>query len=308
MISKEIRLNKNKLLEYTADVSIIIISLIWGSTFIVVKQGVETFEPISFLFCRFAFASFFMFILTIPFLKKITKSALIDGFKLGFYLFLTFLFQTLALKLSSATEVGFLTGLYVLFVPILSAVFFKKKPHLFSVIGVVFSAAGMLIVTFDAGVSMSSGQVLAILNAFFIGLYILQVDVYSKKNNVFVLTLIQLVTSTVLSGLYALFFETQDLKAVLEPSILYPVLYLAVFATVVCFFVQTAMQKYTTPTKAAIMFTLEPISSAYFSFIIGGEVLGLRQYMGAGLIIVAILVAEVGTAIRYSMKRSKAKA
>lgn len=294
-----------KTIEYIADASIIIIALIWGSTFIVVKQGVETFEPITFLFCRFLLASFIMLIISIPYYKKMSKGLLKDGFILGFYLFLTYLFQTLALKLSSATEVGVLTGIYVLFVPVLSAVFFKKIPHLFSVIGVIISASGMLLVTYTPGIGMTYGQFLAVLNGFFIGLYIMQVDGYSRKHNVVLLTMLQLVTSTVLSGFYAIFFESQNIMEVTRPDILYSVLYLAVFATVLCFFVQTAMQKYTTPTKAAIMFTLEPLSSVFFSYFMGGELLGVRQYSGAVLIISAILIAEVGTAMRHSKKAAQ---
>ncbi|PLX71476.1 MAG: hypothetical protein C0602_01325 [Denitrovibrio sp.] len=292
----------SKIIEYIADASIIIIALIWGSTFIVVKQGVETFEPITFLFCRFFIAALLMLLISIPFFKKISRRLIRDGIILGLYLFLTFLFQTLALELSSATEVGVLTGVYVLFVPVLSAIFFKKTPHLFSVIGVLISASGMLMVTYAPGMGITYGQFLAVLNAFFIGLYILQVDVYSRKHNVVVLTMVQLVTTAFMSGLYALFFESQSIAEVARPEILYPIIYLAVFATVVCFFVQTAMQKYTTPTKAAIMFTIEPLSSAFFSYFLGGEVLGTRQYSGAALIILAILVAEVGTAVKHSKK------
>lgn len=295
-------MTNGKLIEYIADISIIIIALIWGSTFIVVKKSVESFEPITFLFLRFFLASVIMFLISVPFLKHLNRRMIKDGFVLGIYLFLTFLFQTLALELSTATEVGVLTGVYVLFVPVLSAVFFKKKPHFFSVIGVIVSAAGMVMVTYAPGMGMTYGQFLAILNAFFIGLYILQVDVYSRTHNVVVLTMVQLLTTTVMSGIYALFFESQNVMAVLEPDMLYSVLYLAVFATVVCFFVQTAMQKYTTPTKAAIMFTFEPLSSVYFSYLLGNEILGVKQYFGAALIIAAILIAEAGTAVRHSKK------
>jgi drug/metabolite transporter (DMT)-like permease len=302
------KLLKGKLLEYTADASIITIALIWGSTFIVMKQGVENIQPITYLFFRFFLAAVLMGAIALPYFRHLSRKMLKDGMILGVYLFLTFFFQVLALKLTTATEVGILTGLYVLFGPVLSAVFYKKVPHLFSIIGVVLSAVGMMMITFHSGMHLSLGQGFGVINAFFIALYILQVDVYSKKHNVVVLTAIQITTSTVLAGLYALFFETQPAAPIFEADILYPLIYLSVFATVVCFFVQTAMQKHTTPTKAAIMFTFEPLSSAFFSYFIGGEVLGLRQYFGAALIVAAILVAEVGTSIRYSMKKPKIKA
>lgn len=289
--------------EYLADFSLVAVSLIWGSTFIIIKKCVDSFEPVTFVFLRFVVATAFMAVLTIPFMKHFTKKLLLDGFILGFVLFLVFLFQTIALKLATATEVGFLTGLYVLFVPVLSALLLKKNPHIFSWIGVVLSAVGMMMVTFHKGSGLSVGQLFAILNAFFIGVQILLTDVYSRKHNVFLLTLMQIGTVALLAGIYSALFEHPAYSMAFQPYVGYSIVFTGIFATVVCFFLQTAMQKHTTPTKAAIMFTLEPISSGFFSFFIGNEILTGEQYSGAALIIMAILAAEVGTAIRLSRKR-----
>ncbi|ADD68399.1 protein of unknown function DUF6 transmembrane [Denitrovibrio acetiphilus DSM 12809] len=296
-------MKNGKLLEYTADASIILISLIWGSTFIIIKKGVDTFEPITYLFLRFMVASVFLFIITLPLMKKINRKLLKDGIILGSVLFIVFLFQTLALKLATATEVGFLTGLYVLFVPVFSALILKKYPHMFSVLGVLLSAAGMMMVTLESSIGLSTGQIFGIINALFLGLYIILIDVYSRRHHVVLLTTVQILTATVLAGVYSWLFEEQNYSAALDPYMLYTILFTGLIATVFCFFVQTAMQKHTTPTKAAIMFTLEPISSAFFSFFIGGEILNSRQYFGAALIVIAILVAEAGTAMRYSVKK-----
>ena len=276
------------------------ISLIWGSTFIVTKKIVEIFDPITFIFLRFAVATILLMIICIPLYKKMNRILLRDGVILGFTLFIIFFFQTLALKMATATEVGFLTGLYVLFVPVLSAVFLKKYPHIFSWLGVVLSTAGMVMISYRADIGISVGQIFGIINAFFIGVQILLTDVYSRKHNVVLLTLLQIGTVCVCSGAYSYMFGTNQLEIMDNSYVIFAILALGVFATVVCFFLQTAMQKYTTPTKAAIMFTLEPISSGFFSFLIGGEILSGRQYVGAALIIFAILVAEVGTAMRHA--------
>ncbi len=157
--------------EYLADFSLITISIIWGgSTFIIVKQTIELFEPITFIFLRFLVASVVMvFIAAPPLYKKIDKALLKDGLILGgSILFVIFLFQTLALNMSTATEVGFLTGLYVLFVPpILSAVLLKIYPHPFSWVGVLLSATGMMLIAYQVDIGVSLGQILAIINAFF---------------------------------------------------------------------------------------------------------------------------------------------
>lgn len=296
-------MRNHRLQEYLADISLITIALIWGSTFIIIKKSIDLFDPISFVFLRFTIASVFMLVFIIPLMKKINRKLLIEGGLLGTALFLIFLTQTLALKMITATEVGFLTGLYVIFVPILSAVFLKKYPHIFSWIGVSLAAAGMAIVTFQSGLSITAGQFLAIVNAFFIGVQILMTDVYSRKHNVVLLTAIQLITVAVLSGLYAFCFESPEYAKAFIPYVGWSIVFTGIFATVLCFFIQTAMLKYTTPTKAAIMFTLEPISSAFFAYFIGNEILSAKQYFGAALIIIAILTAEAGTALKHSKSR-----
>jgi drug/metabolite transporter (DMT)-like permease len=252
-----------KIQEYLADFSLIITALIWGSTFIIVKKSVDTFEPISFVFLRFMVASIFMLILTIPLYKKMNRQLFKDGVILGSVLFIVFLFQTIALKLSTATEVGFLTGLYVLFVPILSAIFLKKYPHMFSWIGVVLSALGMMMITFQAGVGLSVGQLFAIINAFFIGVHILVTDIYSRKHNVVLLTMMQIVVVCVLSGVYSSLFENMNIQMAFDPYIGYSIIFTGIVATVLCFFLQTA-----------------------------------------ALIILAILIAEAGTALKHSKKKS----
>ncbi|MGE4319247.1 MAG: DMT family transporter [Deferribacterales bacterium] len=291
-----------KLREYLADTSLITISLIWGSTFIIVKKTVELFEPITFVGLRFTLA----FLIMLPFCwsrrKYFNTRLLKDGLIIGVSLFIVFTFQTLALKYSPASEVGFLTGLYVLFVPVLSAVFLKKYPHIFSWIGVIFSAMGMMMITMTDSLSLSLGQTFAILNAFFIGIQIILTDTYSRKHDVILLTAIEIGTVAVFSMIYSVLFENPDYSQLKHSYVFYSLMFNAVIATVFCFFIQMAMQKHTTPTKAAIMFTIEPISSAFFSFFIGSEIMLFKQYAGAAMIVAAIILAEAGTYLRLSKK------
>lgn len=291
----------DKFREYFADSSLLIISLIWGSTFIVIKKTVELFEPITFVGVRFMLAFVIMLVICWPRRKNFTYAMLKDGLIIGVTLFLVFTFQTLALKYAKAAEVGFLTGLYVLFVPILSAIFLHKHPHLFSWIGVLFSAGGMMLIT-TGGVSFSIGQIFAIINAFFIGVQIIMTDSYSRKHDTVLLTAVEIGVVGVLSLVYAYMFEHPDLSGLAEPFVLKSLIFNSVVATVFCFFIQMHMQQHTTPTKAAIMFTLEPISSAFFSFFIGHEILSFRQYTGAFMIVFAIILAEAGTYLRLYKK------
>ena len=289
----------NRLREYAADGSLILISLIWGSTFIIVKKTVELFEPITFVGLRFTLAFIILLIMSLPRRRNFSLRMLKDGLIIGSVLFLVYTFQTLALKYSSASEVGILTGLYVLFVPVISAVFLKKHPNVFSWIGVVFSAGGMVMITATGNMTLSIGQIFAILNAFFIAVQIIQTDVYSRKHDVILLTTVEIGVVALFSMIYSAVLEHPDYSKLSDSYVLGSLLFNAVIATVLCFFIQMSMQKSTTPTKAAIIFTLEPISSTFFSFILGNEVMSLRQYAGSVLIVGAIILAETGTYFRH---------
>lgn len=292
-----------KLKEYFADSSLLIISLIWGSTFIVIKKTVELFEPITFVGVRFMIAFIIMLIFCYPRRKNFSFAMLRDGLLIGLTLFIVFTFQTLALKYAKATEVGFLTGIYVLFVPILSAVFLHKHPHLFSWIGVIFSACGMMLITMTGSMTLSTGQLFAIINAFFIAVQIIMTDSYSRKHDTVLLTAVEIGVVGVLSLLYAFLFEHPDFSGLAQPFVMKSLIFNSLIATVFCFFIQMHMQQHTTPTKAAIMFTMEPISSAFFSFFIGHEILTFKQYSGAFMIVMAIVLAETGTYLRLYRKK-----
>lgn len=289
---------RSKGMEHIADISILGIALIWGSTFIIVKQAVESVPTFSFLSLRFGLAAIVLIVISSYKWKLYNRQMFIDGIILGLSLFGIFAFQTLSLKYTSASITGFLTGLYVIFAPILSIVFLKKYPHLFSAIGVVLAFVGLVFIAFVDIQSFSIGEAFGIVNGFFIGVHILLTDQYSRKHDAILLTTLQITVVAILSVIVSQATEPYTIPENFDNYLVFAIVGTGLFATVLAFFIQTAMQKYTTPTKAAIMFTMEPVSAAFFSFIIGGEVLMFKQYMGAALIVAAMVVAEVGTFIK----------
>lgn len=289
---------RSKGMEHIADISILGIALIWGSTFIIVKQAVESVPTFSFLSMRFGLAAIVLIAISSFRWRQFNRKMIVDGVLLGLSLFGIFAFQTLSLQYTSASITGFLTGLYVIFAPILSIIFLKKYPHLFSAIGVVLAFCGLVFIAFVDFQSFSIGEAFGIINAFFIGVHILLTDKYSRKHDAIFLTTLQILVVTVLSIIVSQSTEPYTIPEKLNEYMVFAVVGTGLFATVLAFFIQTVMQKYTTPTKAAIMFTMEPVSAAFFSFFIGGEVLMFKQYMGAALIVAAMIVAEVGTFIK----------
>jgi drug/metabolite transporter (DMT)-like permease len=289
--------------EFLADLSLLFVALIWGSTFIIVKQSVENIPVFSFLFMRFALAGMLLILINAPKLKAIDKGVLVDGVMLGIALFLAYAFQTFALTATSASITAFITGLFVVFVPVLSSVFLRKLPRQEAMIGVVFATIGLALITLQGKFLVSFGEFLALVCAFFIATHIILIDKLSRRNDYGLLTLVQVNIVALFSLIFSFFLDPRVIPIQFNNQLIFSLIINSVFATFVAFVIQTSMQKYTTPTKAAIIFIMEPVSSAFFSYWIGGEFLTAKQYVGTSFILLAMVFTEAGTYLK--MKREK---
>jgi len=287
--------------EFLADLSLLFVAIIWGSTFIIVKQSVENIPVFSFLFMRFALAGMLLILINAPKLKAINKGVLADGVLLGTALFLAYAFQTFALTATSASITAFITGLFVIFVPVLSSVFLRKLPRQEAMIGVVFATIGLAFITLQGKFLVSFGEFLALVCAFFIAIHIILTDKLSRRNDFGLLTLVQVNMVALFSLIFSFFLDLRVIPIQFNNQLIFSLIINSVFATFVAFIVQTSMQKYTTPTKAAIIFIMEPVSSAFFSYWIGGELLTAKQYVGTSFILFAMVFTEAGTYLK--MKR-----
>jgi drug/metabolite transporter (DMT)-like permease len=284
--------------EFLADLSLLFVAIIWGSTFIIVKQSVENIPVFSFLFMRFALAGMLLILINAPKLKAIDKGVLADGVMLGIALFLAYAFQTFALTATSASITAFITGLFVVFVPVLSSVFLRKLPRQEAMIGVVFATIGLALITLQGKFLVSFGEFLALVCAFFIAIHIILTDKLSRRNDYGLLTLVQVNIVALFSLIFSLFLDPRVIPIQFNNQLIFSLIINSVFATFVAFVIQTSMQKYTTPTKAAIIFIMEPVSSAFFSYWIGGELLTAKQYVGTSFILLAMVFTEIGTYLK----------
>ncbi|MBE9593832.1 MAG: DMT family transporter, partial [Proteobacteria bacterium] len=275
--------------------------IIWGSTFIIVKQSVENIPVFSFLFMRFTLAGILLIVINAPKLKAIDKRVLIDGLMLGLALFLAYAFQTFALTVTSASITAFITGLFVVFVPIQSSVFLRKLPRQEAIVGVVFATIGLALITLQGKFLLSFGEFLALVCAFFIATHIILTDKLSRRNDFSLLTLVQINIVALFSLIFSLFLDPRIIPVQFNNQLIFSLIINSVFATVIAFVIQTGMQKHTTPTKAAIIFIMEPVSAAFFSYWLGGELLAAKQYVGTFLILLAMVFTEAGTYLK--MKR-----
>jgi len=301
---------------YVADLLLLFVAFIWGATFVMIRDAVTVLQPFTFNGLRFLLAGLFLLLWMIAFrrdqLKKMNRSMLFSGIVIGTCLFAGYALQTFGLEFTTPSKAGFLTGLNVVLVPLLAFLILKRKPGIAALIGVGCSVAGLYLLTEGGGSSFNIGDLLEFLCAFAFGMHIVFTGKYAKQFPAIALTLIQISTVAVLSGLAAIFSE--NWSAAFSPSVIkgsgvwFALLFTSLLATVAAYLSQTALQKITAPTHVALIFTMEPVFAALASYFWIHETLGTTAYIGCLFIFIGMILAELPyqTIIRKTLTRKKA--
>jgi drug/metabolite transporter (DMT)-like permease len=274
-----------------ADLALAFNTLIWGSTFVLVKRALDDASALLFVAIRFTIAALIMAWI---FRKQLTAHAgpPPGGILAGVCLFGGYAFQTVGLKLTTPSKAAFLTGLTVVMVPLLASFVYRVYPHVSEAIGVAVATLGMALMTLQGNVvGVARGDALEILCALAFAAHIVVVGHYSRMASFEPLAVWQLGTTAVLALAGFWWIE----KPFFHPS---PILWLAILvssllSTALAFTVQAWAQQVTTATRAALIFALEPVVAWVFAFTIIGERLPAKAVFGAILILAGILVAEL---------------
>lgn len=278
-----------------AEAALLGLTLIWGGTFAISKLGLREITPMFMLAVRFAAASLLLLLLFRRSLFPLTRLQLRKGATLGLFLFLGFAAQTVGLTLTTASKSAFITGLMVVFVPLLQVAVERKPPRVGNLVGVAVVCAGLWLLTAPDIAGINAGDLLTLLCAALFGMYIVYLDMVSDAMSTAQLTFLQLAATAVLAAAGTLLFEEVRWSA--SPGSLATLAYLVVFATVIAMYVQTRYQKDTTPTRAAVIFTLEPVFASVLAWFLLGEELGPRALAGAALILGGVLLSELADRI-----------
>jgi len=270
-------------------------TLIWGSTFVLGKIVLREMPPLQMIAIRFVFSTVVIFLAAFRSIFPLRLDQLRKGFLLGLFLFLGFVPQTIGLTITSASKSAFITGMMVVFVPLLQIIIERKPPKLGNLAGVVCVVAGLWFLTSPAGSSFNLGDGLSLVCAALFGVYIVYLDVISNDMSPAQLTFIQVSTNAILSIIAMVFFESAPLHLSWTGGA--TLVYLAVFATLLTTFMQTRFQKFTTPTRAVIIFTIEPVFASLIAALVLGEQLGVLGILGGALIIAGVLVSELSEGI-----------
>ncbi len=276
---------------YTAELILFAATFIWGGTFVIVKLGLEDISPLLLTALRFSIAALLFSLLFYKHLLKINRDVIYKGSILGFLLFIGFATQTIGLKYTTASKSAFITGMFVIFTPLFQFLIEKKSPHRANLIGIGIVSVGLWLLTEPSGNGFNVGDGLTLSCAIVFGLYIVALDIVSKRYDIIHLVFLQMVSCAVLSWFSLGMIESPLFRP--TPNALWGLAYLTILATVITTYVQTRFQRDTTPTRAAIIFTIEPVWAAILAYLLLQEKLGIVGMLGGGLIIAGILISEV---------------
>ena len=272
-----------------ADAALIGVTAIWGCTFLLVQNALSDVSPVLFLGFRFAVASIVLLAL---YWRKLSKEAVLPGVAAGLFLFAGYAFQTVGLKYTTASKSAFLTSLSVPMVPFAGALVYRLVPRRLEVIGVVVASVGMVLLTAPSGFGgIGKGDWLSFLCAVAFAGQVLAVSHAAGKGNFETLALAQMATASLLA--FAAFGWLDRPLLRWTPGLAFAVLCTGVLASALAFSVQAWAQQKISVTRAAIIYSLEPVFAWFTSWWLLGERLGFKGSAGAGLILFGILIVEV---------------
>ncbi|MEW6511495.1 MAG: DMT family transporter [Bacteroidota bacterium] len=266
-------------------------TLIWGSTFAIGKIVLDEISPLGMIAVRFLLATLILLAVAYRSIFPLKANQVLKGVILGLFLFGGFVVQTIGLTITTASKSAFITGMMVVFVPLLQIVVERRAPKLGNLFGVIIVSVGLWFLTSPSGSSFNIGDALTLACALLFGVYIVYLDVVSHDMNAAQLTFLQVTTNALLAGAGMVAFE--GVPHGLSLGAAGGLLYLTVCATLLTTFLQSRYQKDTTPTRAAIIFTIEPVFAAILAAMILDERLGWAGMGGGALIVLGVLVSEL---------------
>ncbi|MBI3609452.1 MAG: DMT family transporter [Nitrospirae bacterium] len=277
-------------------------TFIWGGTFVAVKLGLADLSPMLLVALRFTLAASLLLLFFFRRILQIRRILLWKGFFLGLLLFLGFALQTVGLNDTTASKSAFITGLMVIFTPFFQFAIEKRAPKFGNILGVAIVTVGLWLLTSPSGAGFTFGDFLTLLCAAVFGFYLVMLDLISKDQDALQLTFLQMAAPAALGWAATPLVETAFARPT-EVAVAV-LIYCALLGNVLCGYLQTRYQQDTTPTRAAIIFTIEPLWASILGYFLLQERIGYGGMIGGAVIIAGILVSELSDS---SSSRTAAK-
>ena len=265
-------------------------TLIWGTSFVILKSALDSVDTLYILAFRFTGAAVLLLLMGVPQLKKLDRGYLKGGVTMGAFLFLAYVLQTYGLVYTTPGINAFLTATYCILVPFLYWLISRRKPDKYNIVAAVVCITGMAFIFLRDGLKGGLGETLTVCSGLFFALHIIATDRSADGRSPVLLSMLQFATAAVLAWICALC--TGPVPTSIPSGAVGSIIYLCVMCTAVCFLLQTIGQKYTPPASASVILTLESAFGTLFSVLLGQEVLSFRLVLGFVLIFCAVLISE----------------
>jgi drug/metabolite transporter (DMT)-like permease len=282
---------------------LVLTSIIWGSTFFIIKDTVTTVNEYYIVFIRTFIAAVSMLVLIFFKDKKslLNHKTLLRGMVLGALLATTYISQTIGLKYTSSGHSAFITSAGVIIVPVLLFLFFKRILKIQEIIILFFVTMGLYLLTYDRETILNIGDLITIVTAFSLAWHLILSGKYVKNSEVLALIGYQFLFAAVFSML--LYLSTQPVSFALSSSETIALAYLGFIGTLFCYFVSVWAQKQVDTVTVALIFTLEPVFAAVFAWIFASETLNLKETTGALFILGGIVAFQLLSKRKNSLKK-----
>jgi drug/metabolite transporter (DMT)-like permease len=272
-----------------ASVALVGVTAVWGYTFLVVQDAIARMAVMDFLAWRFILASVVMIALRPTCLRNVTRLELLRGIGLGIVLGLGYITQTYGLLYTSAANSGFITGMFVVLTPVMSWILLRRKTNRNTWLVVALATVGLALLSLN-GWSVGIGELLTLGCAVFFAIHIVGLGEWSSQYKPYAFSLLQIGTVAIISLIAA---THEGITIPPDPGVWEALVITGVLATAVAFFIQTWAQSLISPTRAAVVMTMEPVFAGLFAVVIGGTQLTLRTIGGAACILAAMLIINI---------------
>ncbi len=275
-------------LRFKGEAGLVIAAILWGSTFVVVKDALADISPVLYLALRFWLSALILLLFV---RRKPSRRMLLGGMMTGLFVGVGMILQTVGLKHTTASNVGFLTSLYIPLVPFVAAFVYQARTGWREALAVVVATVGIGLMSIDpATLAMNYGDILTVGAALMFAFQIVFVKRFSTEGEAVWMAWFQVAMTALVSTL-ALGFEERFL--VWTPRLAWAFAITILGATVAAYLLQSYGQRYTTATRAALIFAMEPVFAGIASYFWLGERLAARGWIGAGLVLLGVVLAEL---------------
>ena len=289
-----------------ANLALLMVSMVWGSSFVLSKDTLAHLQTFTFLTLRFLLSGLLCSILFYRNMLTITRRTALHGIIIGTVLFGAYGLWAYGLNFTTASKSGFIIGFSVVIVPLLSAIFLKKMPAKASILGALVAITGLALLSLDGSNALEKGDLFTLAAAFMFALHIITISYFTLTGDAMSLAIIQITVVGLLSLPVSLIWENPVIP--MGINVWTNLTLLIILCTAFAYIVLNHVQKFTTPTHTALIFTTEPVFAALFAYLLLGEILRINGIIGSLLILSGMVISELDWNKWFNLKTNIQKA